>query len=77
MLSHSATLGGVVIPAFIGLFLFFSPVIDRSNEAGGKWFGKERLALNLIFALVFLSQLIMIIIGQWFRTTNWVFRFPW
>jgi quinol-cytochrome oxidoreductase complex cytochrome b subunit len=77
MLSHSATLGGVVIPALIGLFLVFSPVIDRSKEPGGKWFGKGRLTLNVIFALIFLGQFFMIIIGQWFRTTNWVFKFPW
>jgi len=77
MLSHSSTLGGVVIPALIGLFLVMSPLIDRSKEPGGKWFGKGRLTLNTIFALIFLGQLFMIIIGQWFRTTNWVFKFPW
>ncbi len=77
MLSHSATLGGVVIPVLIGLFLVFSPVIDRSKEPGGKWFGKGRLTINVIFALTFLGQLLMIIIGQWFRTTNWVFKIAW
>ena len=77
MLSHSTTFGGVVIPALIGLFLVISPLIDRSKEPGGKWFGKGRLTLNTIFALIFLGQLFMIIIGQWFRTTNWVFKFPW
>ncbi|OGP92555.1 MAG: hypothetical protein A2156_08770 [Deltaproteobacteria bacterium RBG_16_48_10] len=77
MLSHSATLGGVVIPVLIGLFLVFSPMIDRSKETGGKWFGKERLTLNLIFALIFSGQLFLIIVGQWFRTKNWVFKFPW
>ncbi len=77
MLSHSARLGGVVIPALIGLFLVISPLIDRSKEAGGKWFGKGRLALNVIFALIFLGQFFMIMIGQWFRTKNWVFKFPW
>jgi len=77
MLSHSATLGGVVIPALISLFLFLSPAIDRSKEPGGKWFGKGRLTLNVIFALIFLGQFFMIIIGQWFRTKNWIFKFPW
>jgi len=77
MLSHSATLGGVVIPALIGLFLVFSPAIDRSKETGGRWFGKERLTLNLVFALIFLGQLFMIFVGQWFRTRNWGLKFPW
>jgi quinol-cytochrome oxidoreductase complex cytochrome b subunit len=77
MLSHSATLGGVVIPSLIGLFLLFSPIIDRSKETGGRWFGKKRLILNLIFALIFLSQVVMILIGQWFRAKNWILTFPW
>jgi quinol-cytochrome oxidoreductase complex cytochrome b subunit len=77
MLSHSATLGGIVIPALIGLFLFFSPLLDRSKEAGGRWFGRGRLTLNLTFALIFLGQFCLIIVGQWFRTKNWVFKFPW
>ena len=77
MLSHSATLGGVVVPALISFFLVLSPVIDRSKGPGGKWFGKGRLTLNVIFALIFLAQFFMIIIGQWFRTKNWVFKFPW
>ncbi len=77
MLSHSATLGGVVIPALIGLFLVFSPILDRSKETGGKWFGRERLILNLTFALIFLGQLFLIVVGQWFRTKNWVFKVPW
>lgn len=77
MLSHSAILGGVVIPGLISLFLLFSPVIDRSKGTGGRWFEKGRLTLNLVFALIFSGQLFMIVIGQWFRTKNWVFKFPW
>jgi quinol-cytochrome oxidoreductase complex cytochrome b subunit len=77
MLSHSATLGGVVVPALLGLFLVFSPVIDRSKGTGGRWFERERLTLNLTFALIFLGQFGLIIVGQWLRTKNWVFKFPW
>jgi len=77
MLSHSATLGGIVVPALIALFLLFSPMIDRSEGTGGKWFEKDRLTLNLTFALIFLGQLFLIIVGQWFRTKNWGFKFPW
>jgi quinol-cytochrome oxidoreductase complex cytochrome b subunit len=77
MLSHSATLGGIVIPVLIGLFLFFSPLLDRSKETGGRWFGPGRLTLNLTFAMIFLCQFCLIIVGQWFRTKNWVFKFPW
>jgi quinol-cytochrome oxidoreductase complex cytochrome b subunit len=77
MLSHSAVLGGIVIPALIGFFLFLSPMIDRSKGTGGRWFERERLTLNLTFALIFLGQFGLIIVGQWFRTKNWIFKFPW
>ena len=77
MVSHSATFGGVVVPFLIGLFFFLAPVLDRSKGVGGRWFGRERLTVNMIFALILLSQLSMIIVGQWFRTKNWLFKIPW
>ncbi len=77
MVSHSAFLGGVVVPFFIALFLFFAPVLDWAKQARGKWFGKERVTFNLIFVLILLSQIIMIVTGEWFRTKNWIFKFPW
>ena len=76
MVSYSATLGGVVAPALIGLFLF-CPVLDRSNQPGGRWFAKERLSINVVFALIFLSQIALIVAGQWFRSKNWDFTIPW
>jgi len=77
MVSYSATWGGVVAPLLIGSFLFLTPVLDRTKQVGGRWFVRERLTINMIFALVLLSQVVMIIIGQWFRTKNWMFNFPW
>ena len=77
MVSHSATLGGIVVPLLIGLFLLFCPVLDRSKQPGGRWFVKERLSVNVIFALIFLSQIALIVVGQWFRSKNWDFTFPW
>lgn len=77
MVSHSATFGGVVIPFLIGLFLFFTPILDRTKQAAGRWLARERFTVNTIFVLVLLSQLSMIVIGQWFRGKNWVFKFPW
>jgi quinol-cytochrome oxidoreductase complex cytochrome b subunit len=76
MVSHSATFGGVVVPLLIGLFLFLAPVSDRARQSG-KWFSKERFTLNLVLGLILLSQLAMIIVGEWFRTKNWVLKFPW
>jgi len=77
MVSYSATWGGVVIPALIGLFLFLAPVLDRAKPTAGRWFARERRVLNFIFMMVILSQGFMILIGQWFRGENWVFKIPW
>lgn len=77
MVSHSATIGGVVLPMVIGLFLLVCPLIDRSRGTGGRWLAKGRLTLNVMFVFVFLSQLAFIVVGQWFRVKNWVFLFPW
>ena len=76
MVSHSALVGGIVVPLFIGLFLVLCPVLDRSRLPGGKWFVKERLILNLVFAFFVLSQILAIVVGLWFRGKNWLFKFP-
>jgi quinol-cytochrome oxidoreductase complex cytochrome b subunit len=77
MVSFSAIFGGVVIPLLIGLFLFFIPILDRTKQAAGRWLARERFTVNMIFVLVLLSQLGMIVIGQWFRGKNWVYKWPW
>lgn len=77
MVSHSAILGGVVIPFLIGLFLFLASLLDRRRLAAGRWLARERLTMNLIFAGVLLSQLSMIVIGQLLRGKNWIFKWPW
>jgi len=77
MVSYSATWGGVVVPFVIAFFLFLAPTLDRTKQLGGRWFARERLPINMVFALVILSQICMIIIGQWFRTKNWGLKLPW
>jgi quinol-cytochrome oxidoreductase complex cytochrome b subunit len=77
MVSYSAIFGGVVIPFLIGLFLFIIPILDRTKQAAGRWLARERFTVNTIFVLILLSQLGMIVIGQWMRGKNWVFKWPW
>ena len=77
MVSYSATFGGVVIPALIALFLIFIPILDRTKGKSGKWFAKDRWVFNAILTFILLSQVSMIIVGQWFRAKNWVFKIPW
>lgn len=77
MVSHSALLGGILVPLFIGLFLLLGPLLDRSNLPGGQWFAQKRRILNLVFTIIGLSQVLAIVVGHWFRGKNWLFKFPW
>lgn len=69
MVSHSAVFGGVVVPTLIGLFLLLTPLFDR-RPTGGRWLSRERRWLDRAFLLLLLSQLVLIVIGQWFRGSN-------
>ena len=77
MVSHSAIIGGVVAPLLIVSFLVLAPFWDRTEKTAGRWFAKTRWFFNSAFALIVLSQVAMIFIGQWFRAKNWIFKFPW
>ena len=77
MVSHSAIIGGVVAPLLIISFLVLAPFLDRTEKTAGRWFAKTRWFFNSAFALIVLSQVAMIFIGQWFRAKNWIFKFPW
>lgn len=76
MVSHSAFLGGVVAPTLIALFLLLAPLLDRSRALEGRWFTPERRRLDLILLAVLLGQIGCIIVGQWFRASNWQFVLP-
>ncbi|GAB4258886.1 MAG: hypothetical protein Kow0092_06730 [Deferrisomatales bacterium] len=76
MVSHSATLGGVVAPILLALFLVLAPFLDRSHSPGGVWFERDRRALHWTFLLALLVQAGFIVVGQWMRGENWAFRVP-
>jgi hypothetical protein len=76
MVSHSAMLGGVVAPTLIAFFLLLAPHMDRGRLPGGRWFARERRWLNLVFLAILLSQIAFIIVGQWFRGSNWQLQNP-
>jgi quinol-cytochrome oxidoreductase complex cytochrome b subunit len=77
MVSHSTMIGAVLVPVLIALFLLLCPFVDRSQGSGGRWFTRQRLPFNLLFILIIVSQVAAIIVGQFFRTTNWTFMLPW
>lgn len=76
MVSHSATWGGVVIPTVLALFLVFLPKMDHGSGIGGVWLARERRSWNFCFLLLLGSQLILILIGQFCRGSNWQWVWP-
>lgn len=76
MVSYSAFWGGVGIPAIEVLILLFVPYFDRGKKGVGRWFAKERLLANTLFMTFVVVNIILIIIGTFFRGQNWEFVSP-
>ncbi len=77
MVSYSAFWGGVGIPSVEVLLLLLVPYIDRSKHGVGRWFAKERLLANSLFVTFAVINIVLIIIGTFFRGPNWTFVTPW
>ena len=75
--SYSAFWGGVGIPTIEVLLLLLVPYIDRKAVGVGRWFAKERLLANFLFLTFVIVNIILIIIGTFFRGPNWEFVSPW
>ncbi len=71
LVSHSALIGGVLVPVVIGLLLVFCPRLDRSASPGGVWFARDRCVFNFGFGILFFVQLLLIVVGLLFRGPNW------
>ena len=77
MVSYSAFWGGVGIPTIFVVLLLLVPYLDRGSGGVGKWFARERLLSNTIYISLVVINLIMIVIGTYFRGPNWEFISPW
>lgn len=76
MVSYSAFWGGVGIPAIEVLILLLVPYIDRGQKGIGRWFAKERLLANTLFMTFVVVNVVLIIIGTFFRGKDWAFVSP-
>ena len=76
MVSYSAFWGGVGIPAIEVLILLLVPYFDRAQKGIGKWFSRERLLANILFLTFAIVNVVLIIIGTFFRGQNWEFVSP-
>ena len=75
--SYSAFWGGVGVPAIEVLLLLLVPYIDRKQAGVGRWFAQERLLANTLFMTFAVINVVLIVIGTFFRGANWEFVSPW
>ena len=74
--SYSAFWGGIGIPGIELLLLVLLPYIDRGKEGVGRWFARQRVLANSIFLLFVIVNIVLIVIGTFFRGANWQFVSP-
>ena len=77
LVSHSAFIGGIVVPALIVIVLLLIPYIDRKPVGIGVWFAKGRWIQNIFFGMCVLAMIVLIIVGMYFRGEYWNFVLPW
>jgi quinol-cytochrome oxidoreductase complex cytochrome b subunit len=73
LVSHSALLGGVVAPGLMVLALLAIPYIDRNPSRQLK---TRKWALGLFTAFVVVN-LVLIVVGTFFRGPGWALVPPW
>jgi quinol-cytochrome oxidoreductase complex cytochrome b subunit len=74
--SYSAFWGGVGVPAVELLLLVLVPYIDRSQKGVGRWFARQRVWANVLFLTFVVINVVLIVIGTFFRGANWQFVSP-
>ncbi|HZT78216.1 MAG TPA: cytochrome b N-terminal domain-containing protein [Vicinamibacterales bacterium] len=77
MVSYSAFWGGIGIPTIEVLVLLLVPYLDRGRGGVGRWFARQRLLANTLFMAFVIVNVILIVIGTFFRGPNWTFVSPW
>ena len=77
LVSYSAFLGGIVVPAVIVLSLLLLPYLDRNPSGVGVWFSGERKFGIVVFSLFVIAMVALILIGEFLRGPNWEIFWPW
>jgi quinol-cytochrome oxidoreductase complex cytochrome b subunit len=77
MVSYSAFWGGVGIPTLEVLALLLVPYLDRKPGGVGTWFARERLLANSLFMTFVVINIVLMVVGTFFRGPNWEFVSPW
>ena len=74
--SYSAFWGGIGVPGIELLLLVLLPYFDRGKAGVGRWFARQRLLANSLFLICVIANVILIVIGTFFRGANWQFVSP-
>ena len=77
MVSYSAFWGGIGIPTIEVLILLLVPYFDRKLAGVGRWFARERLLANSLFMTFVIVNIVLMVIGTFFRGPNWELVAPW
>jgi quinol-cytochrome oxidoreductase complex cytochrome b subunit len=77
MVSYSAFWGGVGVPGIFVVLLLLVPFLDRKAGGVGVWFSRQRLLPNTLFLTLVTVNVILVVIGTYFRGPNWEFVSPW
>ncbi|MCC6588505.1 MAG: cytochrome b N-terminal domain-containing protein [Bryobacterales bacterium] len=77
LVSYSAFWGGIGIPTIFVILLLVAPYLDRKPGGSGVWFSRERLLPNTIYISMVLLNIVLVVIGTFFRGPNWEFVSPW
>ena len=73
LVSHSALLGGVVVPALMVIALLAIPYIDRNPSRHPR----NRKRAIWLFTFFVVANIILIIVGVFFRGPGWAWAPPW
>ena len=73
LVSHSALLGGVVAPALMVLALLAIPYLDRNPSRRPR----DRKWMLWLFTVFVVANLVLIVIGTFFRGPGWALVPPW
>jgi len=77
MVSYSAFWGGVGIPTVFVMLLLLVPYLDRGTRGTGVWFSRHRILSVTLFTTLLVVNLVLIVIGTFFRGPNWALVTPW
>jgi quinol-cytochrome oxidoreductase complex cytochrome b subunit len=77
LVHYSAFVGGVLVPALIVVGLIVIPYVGKPSRGTGVWFSRHRIWPNALFGLFVIAMSLLIILGTFFRGTDWKFITPW